>query len=303
MQFFDPKFFFFKINFDIPKTVLNKSFVGRIVKTSVNPELISVTSLNEKLREGQFSIIDLEIRPFDSIVLPNDLILFANRDDKTLSLCNNNFKVIKKIDKIDDKPFYPESIAFNGQNKIYFTNRNSHEVIMTDLSLNKIKSVGSIGSLNNQFNDPCGICFVNQTLYICDSKNKRIQVLSGELEHKRSISLDYEPWLIKGSNNLICIETNDGKGINFYDLNDNFSLIYNYSHGWGKISMINSCFYECCAKKSRIYCYNENAELVEEIPIDRFDNIVSNSWDGYLFFFKNMLLMLCYNKRKLIHFN
>ena len=261
-------------------------------------------NIREKIRNADYTINDLEIRPFDSIVLPNDLILFANRDDKKLTLCDENFKVIKTIDKIDNRGFYPEAVALNGKNnRIYFTNRDSHEVIMTDLNVCKIKSFGSIGSIERQFNDPCGICYIDGFVYVCDSKNERIQILNEELEYCKSVPLDYEPWLIKGSNNLICIERNDGQGISFYDLKANFSLIHNYEHGWGKISNLNGCFYECCVKKKRIYCYDEEGSIIEEINIDRFDNIISNSWDGYLFSFKKNLLMLCYNKRKIIQFS
>ena len=164
-------------------------------------------NIREQIRSAQYTINDLEIRPFDSIILPNDLILFANRDDKKLTLCDDNFRIIKTIDKIENRGFYPEAVAvaLDGPKRIYFTNRDSHEVIMTDLNLNKIKSFGSIGLSNCQFNDPCGICYIEGFVYVCDSKNERIQVLNSDLEYCKSVSLDYEPWLIKGSNNVVCI--------------------------------------------------------------------------------------------------
>jgi hypothetical protein len=262
-------------------------------------------NIRDQIRSAQYIINDLEIRPFDSIILPNDLILFANRDDKKLTLCDENFRIIKTIDKIENRGFYPEAVAvaIDSPKRIYFTNRDSHEVIMTDLNVNKIKSFGSIGQLNDQFNDPCGIAYIEGLVYVCDSKNERIQILHSGLEFCKSVPLDYEPWLIKGSSNVVCIERNDGQGISFYNLKDNFSLIQNYYHGWGKISNLNGSFYECCVKKKRIYCYDEEGSLIDEINVERFDNIISNSWDGYLFTFKTNLLMLCYNKRKIIQFN
>jgi hypothetical protein len=256
----------------------------------------------EKLRNSSYKEIDLETRPFDCIVLPNNSILFSNRDDKKLTLCDENFKCIKTVDKFDEKSFYPEAVAFDGQNRIYITNRDSHDVILTDLNLNKIKSFGSIGNGRDQFDDPCGICYINGLVYICDTKNERVKILNASLEYHDSVGLEFEPWLIKGSSNLVCIERNDGKGISFYNLNDNFNLVFNYSHGWGKISMINSCFYECCVKSRRVYCYDENGFLIEDINIDRLEFVLSNSWDGYLFCFKNNLSMLCYNKRRIIQF-
>lgn len=43
------------------------------------------------------------------------------------------------------------------------------------------------GSECYQFNDPNGVCWMNDCVYVCDSRNKRIQVLSNDLEYINSI--------------------------------------------------------------------------------------------------------------------
>ena len=79
----------------------------------------------------------------------------------------------------------------------------------------------------------------------------------------KSIELDCGPWKIEASNSIICVNTLRGK-VHFYNLND-FSFIRSYDHGDGRISQINSCFYEIIDKTKSVYCYDKNGILKKEI--------------------------------------
>jgi|LakMenE01Jun11ns_1017448.scaffolds.fasta_scaffold9411904_1 hypothetical protein len=84
---------------------------------------------------------------------------------------------------------------------------------MTDLDFNFIKSVGSQGSENCQFDNPTDICFFNSKFYICDFFNQRIQVYSKDFDFVTSFKVEYYPWKIKSTNFTICVVVDDPDGI------------------------------------------------------------------------------------------
>ncbi len=125
--------------------------------------------------------------------------------------------------------------------------------MITDLDFNFIKSVGSKGSERCQFNGPYEICFSSSKFYICDYHNKRIQVYSKDFEFLTSFKVQYFPWKIKSTDSTICVEANGPSGIYFYNSND-FHLIRNYNHFRGRISQINSMFYEFNHETQTVSC-------------------------------------------------
>ena len=72
-----------------------------------------------------------------------------------------------KIDKINGEVFIPYGIILDeNKMRLYISERKNHQILMTDIAFNRVKSVGSLGNTNNQFNDPCGLCFGNNNKYI-----------------------------------------------------------------------------------------------------------------------------------------
>ena len=55
------------------------------------------------LKNGKREIIELrEVNPFEVIVLPSNRLIFADTINKCFTILNQNFNLIKKIDRIND---------------------------------------------------------------------------------------------------------------------------------------------------------------------------------------------------------
>ena len=71
----------------------------------------------------------------------------------------------------------------SSENFVYVTDSNYNMVHQYENSTgNYVKSVGGKGTNGGKFNGPNGLCVTNEVVYICDSKNHRIQVFSLHLE-------------------------------------------------------------------------------------------------------------------------
>ena len=73
------------------------------------------------------------------------------------------------------------------------------------MDINFIKQFGMKGSTFQQFHQPLGITFHEDSIYVCDGNNKRIQKLSRNLNNEDSYPLKFEPWDIKIIKNVPCI--------------------------------------------------------------------------------------------------
>lgn len=234
-------------------------------------------------------------------ILPNGYLLSANYNQANLTLFDRHLKLVKKVEKIGDKPFYPMRLATDGDTKIYVTDSFCHMLIMTDMDFNKLKALGGggQGAGINQFNNPNGLCFYKEHLYVCDTDNKRLIKYSPGLELVSCTSFDFKPHQIKISNrNIACIRSNDPVSIYFYDIHP-FKLLVKYDGHNGRISEINSFFYECDYMNSKIYCYQDTL-LIEEIDTSKFNCDLKKSIDGNLLYFNGDLIISCYNFNKFI---
>ena len=247
---------------------------------------------------------DLEMRPIDIAVLPNDQIISANYIDYSIAVYDQNFNLLKKIDKINGKYFSPIAVQVNSNDKlIYICDYAKHRILMTDVDFNLIKSVGSNGAKIDEFNNPFDICYNNESLYICDHYNERIQIYSKDLEFIKSIQLEYKPWKVKASNSIICVEKNTGHGVYFYSLT-NCELIKSYeSQITGRISQFNLFFYVFNHQANEFFCYDENGILKEELTLTGVDGIFTNVWDGAFIENNGKLLIQSYTTKKIIKFS
>ena len=241
---------------------------------------------------------NLNVGPTDILII-YDKILLACEADECLQIYDKDFNLIKRIDKIDGlliDSFSPKSIASNSNEKIiYICDGDRNRILMTDFDFNLIKFVGSYGIEDNQFSCPTDICYKNESLYICDKWNGRVQIYSKDLKFVESIKLDYDSWKIKASNDFNSI-------VYFYDLND-FSLIRSYKHGYGRISQINSCFYEFNDETKIVYCFDENGILKEEIILTGIDYLLTDFLDGTFIRMDECILMTSYSENKIIKFS
>jgi hypothetical protein len=166
---------------------------------------------------------------------------------------------IKRADKINNNYISLKGITFNKDNKcLYVTDRLKLCIYMLDSNLNFIKSFGTHGKGNNHFNQPLGLCCKGDMLYICDYGNKRVQILSCNLEHIDSMQLDYWPESIKISDSTICISGH--QEINFYDL-ETRTLKEHFSNVYGRLSRKDSRFYvRNNGSDKKIHCFGEDKD-------------------------------------------
>ena len=233
----------------------------------------------------------------------DDKIISINFYDKSLSIYNHNFEEIKTVHQIEGQKFQSFNVASNDNDRIYISDNNNHQIIMLDFDFNLIKKFGSFGFSADQFSTPWGISFKNDYLYVCDVDNKRIQVLTKELEFHKTLNLDFEVWLIKVTDKIICLQLQNPTGIHFYDLKS-FNLLNKYNHGWCRISEINSCFYEFEYTTSNLNCYNENGDLIRSFETNLyFPNSLSPHWSGYIFQLKENLYMTVNSSKNLMKFS
>jgi hypothetical protein len=249
--------------------------------------------------------VNLDTDPNDMYILPNGTLAIVNSSQKNITLHDRNLLLIKTVEKINNKKFHPLRITSNDKNRIYITDLTSCQVIMTDFDFNKINAVGDKGSGEYEFNYPNGIAYFEKKLYVCDSDNKRLQVLTDNLEFERQIALDYEPWIIKiSTERVVCISQFDQAGLNFYDF-DTFVIKYTYKgHGYGKISEICSYFIEACKKESKIYFYDYKGCLTNEMFVgENMTGCLSNTADGSMVYFNHKLIFSTSSKKKLVYFD
>ena len=90
-----------------------------------------------------------------------------------------------------EKMNQPQGISIS-QNKVFVTQSSGNCINMYELEGKLIKSVGSAGNGEAQFNNPRGLNISdrNKNIYVCDNGNHRIQILTEELEYHSMLGID-----------------------------------------------------------------------------------------------------------------
>ncbi len=251
------------------------------------------------LKNGEKQIYDLDSKPYN-ICFKEDQIIITHWNDECLGIYDKDLNFIKRVHKINGNEFHPSTILANYDEKqFYICDMYAHRILMTDFDFNFIKSVGSKGLENCQFNDPYDICFSSSKFYISEYDDRRIQVYSKDFDFVTSFKVEYNPCKIKSTNSIICVVADNPDGIYFYDSND-FNLIRNYNHSSGRISQINSMFYEFNHETQTVSCYDENANLKEIITLKGFDDILTSVNDGAFIYHNGALLIQSDSEEKII---
>jgi hypothetical protein len=270
------------------------------MKKTFGENHMNVTDL---VKHGDMKFFELKHEPIEIMILKNHEILCSGCG--ILKLYDQNFNLIKIIDKINGEKFFLSGISMNEEaKKIYISDifySDNHKIIMVDLDFNFIKSVGRL-------NLPSAVCYKNQRLYVADNMNQRIKILSEDLECIQALSLEYYPCNLKASNKILCVTSDYSEHhptyLFFYDLS-NLSLLQKYKHEYDRrISEIDSHFYEFNSKMKKFFCYNQNGELTEEILLKNVSSEFFNDhYDGNLVFFNGSLLMNLFQAKKIIKFS
>jgi hypothetical protein len=269
--------------------------IGEIVYNNYN-NMFNNEQINETIKKAENpQEIMNNIRVYDICILPNGRILSTNVE--SVIIFDKNFKVIKKINLR-----LPIGCAFNDKNEIYVSDFNNHCIHVMNFDLEKIKSFGSLGSGTYQLKNPFSICFKNDFLYVCDCGNLRIQIFDVNFKFYSTIKLDYLPFTIKVSDKTIAICGSNGSY--FYDLETRV-LKKKYFNLIGRINYLNSYFYVVSySPEKKIICYDDNANLIEEIKLNEILNDkLRNYWDFCIFCFKNDLYLTSLSCSKILKFN
>lgn len=218
--------------------------------------------------------------------LSNNYLLCLSGDGfmNELTVYDDNFRVLHK------KNTPSISVTTDMVSKVYLL--SDFNIKITDFELNEIQSISTYLSGYYQFNEPTDICYSNKSLYICDTNNKRIQVLINEQLDFKSFNLDYKPHKIKIAGCTACVTPFNIKCLYFYDL-ETFMLKNKYNHHCGILSVINDQFYEYCNKIRSFNCYNNEGLLLEKFEVTApFDSLLEKNKDGQLTLFNQDLLIL-----------
>ena len=220
--------------------------------------------------------------------MPNGTILATT--NYSIQLFDEQFKEIKQIDST------AIGCAINTtKNEIYISNEKNNCIDTFDLNLNKIKTFGSKGSENSQFNDIGRMYWKNSKLFVLDAGNKRIQIFDIETNFIDSIKLDYRPSSIAVSDKTIGVCGNTGTF--FYDT-ETKNLEYEFKNQIGSLSMIDSIFYLASYKPTpkKVFCFNPNGKFLMEINVcDKLSNYLIHPWSFHILNNEREVVLFYYN--------
>ena len=116
----------------------------------------------------------------------NIYIVDSNNHRVQVFSCNGDYLFM-----FSEKMNQPAGICIS-QNKVFVTQGNGNCINMYELKGKLIKSVGSEGNGEAQFNYPHGLDVSdrNNNIYVCDWSNNRIQILTQELEYHSMLGID-----------------------------------------------------------------------------------------------------------------
>ena len=77
---------------------------------------------------------------------------------------------------------YPWGFAVNGRNELVVTHRRNHRVQIFRSDGSCLRAFGSKGDQEGQFNEPTGVAFHNDKIFVADCNNHRVQVFSAQGE-------------------------------------------------------------------------------------------------------------------------
>ncbi len=287
-----------QLDFEISKEIPKQSLIGELVYQNIQNKIKTIIDLRlrissspaiiKAIESNDYDTIKLESRPHDICVLPNNHLLTINFDDMNLTIYDEKFNLVKRIDTINNEIIKPYAVIINDHDQCYVLDWKKHCVLMTDIDFNFIKSVGSQGSNIDQFQYPISGYYKNSKLYVADSDNQRIKIFKSDLTFVYDIQLDYMPYFIKMSDTTICITS--AFSLLFYDSND-FKLIENYDDQNDRISEIHSLFYSFNFKTRKINCFDWNGDFIKEIKLNHLNHFISGSRDCVLLCFNENLLM------------
>lgn len=107
------------------------------------------------------------------------------------NLATDQYSVVDLLDNVDMA--MPVDVATDSMNNVYVTSCSSHDIYVFDDQGNYVRTIGELGQGQGQFYYPRAIYIYNDLVYVGDSGNKRIQILSTNGEFLEEIVLPTKP--------------------------------------------------------------------------------------------------------------
>jgi hypothetical protein len=122
--------------------------------------------------------------------LDNVHLVIANTHNQ-LFVLNNNFETVNNYE-INNLYYMRNitSICSDFNENIYLSDSYNSQILMKKMNSNTLlKSFGVAGFSKYEFLNPCAICFYNDSFYVLDQGNKRVQKYSSDCVFKKMIIL------------------------------------------------------------------------------------------------------------------
>ena len=232
-------------------------------------------------------------------VLPDNRLLSVNFDNRNLTIYDEEFNLIKTVDKISGEAFWPFGAVLNDKNQLYIIDFENDRIILTDLDFRRIKTVGKKSININDCAYIYSAYFKDERLYVCEKKQMKLKVFSTDLDLISVQNLEFKPCFIKCSDSYICIT--DDLHVYFYYLN-NFTLKCVIDICNARISEINSYFFVYCSEDRFYDCFDSNGDFTERVHFDRFNDYKASNRDGVLIYFRDNLIMTFRESKLLLKF-
>ena len=243
--------------------------------------------IKKTIKKGVFETISIGVDPYEIKRLSNGHFISSNLGSVTLF--DESFKQLKEIDIKGSA----SGCAIHNDKNIFITHYSKHCIYLMNNELNIIKTFGSEGDGMNQFYYPFTIICQNEYLFVSDHGNKRIQILTLDLQYHYTIQLDFNPKSIAVSNTTIGINSNSlcDNMIYFYDVKTK-KMKKEYRNIMGRISFIDSHFYVITYEQpKKLFIFDEEGELVDEISLESISEHIQNHLDGFIFLTKDNLFV------------
>ena len=229
----------------------------------------------ETLLNGKFELIQVAGKPTSLISLPNGNLVCSTTG--SVILLDENIKEIKSVSTGGIN-----CCDLNRRNEIYVSVQDKRCIIWFDLNLNKLNQFGSEGAGNNQFNYPWGLCCHGDYLFICDSENMRIQILTLDFDYVNTIQQPYgvRPYYVQTSETTIGVCC--GGATFFFDLKTRVLKFKHNNYATHSISYISSIFYGSNYYEKKFYFFDSDGNFKEEMAMnERLSPHITYWTDGF----------------------
>lgn len=301
---------------------MSQNVMGRLYPLQkVNSEIVEKSLKSHNIKRE----ISLDFKPSDICILPNSLVAAASFQSGDITIYTMDFYPLRMIYTMGEKPIKPYGITTDNIEHVYFTDVKNNSVFKTDLNLNKIVSFGKKPRGEIEINDPRGICYHNDKVFVCDERTRRVLLLSPNLvfiAQYKFDTLDYFPFDVQVIDNTMAVRiyTLDKQQFTIFlkilhletnnKINIKFEEKLKYTRYFGKISLTEDGFCEIDHEWASIglsnpilYIYDKEGNISKQIELEaELKPYFSSRFDGFIVSIHREVYILAKNQSKILYF-